>query len=239
MVAASPPMKTSGAERSASYRQSSPHNKEANPSSRQSRIPVQKKRMPLCNHYHRFCRLNFGCCEGYFPCHRCHNDSEKCDLKDRKAIHAIRLQCSLCDYEGGITEDSQTCPGCNKLMSDYFCAQCKHFTSEEKKPYHCDKCGTCRTEKEKSFHCDVCNFCMDKSAQDNHPCRPDSAHDECCICLEDVFAGGFLILPCTHKVHGDCATVMFINKIRACPVCRYPLPAQLVERMLTLINSRR
>ena len=29
-------------------------------------------------------------------------------------------------------------------MSAYFCAICKHFTSEDKNPYHCKKCGICR-----------------------------------------------------------------------------------------------
>ena len=38
--------------------------------------------------------------------------------------------------------------------------------------------------KEKSFHCDVCNVCLDKRLEGKHKCRPDSGHDECCICLE-------------------------------------------------------
>ena len=29
-------------------------------------------------------------------------------------------------------------------MSAYFCAICKHFTSEDQNPYHCKKCGICR-----------------------------------------------------------------------------------------------
>ncbi|WOG27566.1 RING finger domain-containing protein [Endozoicomonas sp. 8E] len=232
-------MQSNGAERSASFQQSSTHHEEANPSNKQLRTPVQKKHMQLCIHNFRLCRVNFGCCEGYFPCHRCHNDSNKCDLTDRKAIDAKRLQCSLCNYEGDITEDSQTCPGCNELMSEYFCAQCKNFTCAEKKPFHCDKCGICRTNKDEAFHCDVCNFCMNKSSKDTHPCRPDSGHDECCICLEDVFSVGFILLPCTHKVHMDCAKAMIMNKVRTCPVCRYALSAQLIERILTRINRCR
>ena len=38
--------------------------------------------------------------------------------------------------------------------------------------------------KDKSFHCDVCNVCLDKRLEGKHKCRPDSGHDECCICLE-------------------------------------------------------
>ncbi|WP_422492130.1 CHY zinc finger protein [Endozoicomonas sp. ALD068] len=217
---------TSAQDRSASDQQSSTHNEETNPSNEQLKTPVQE-RMPLCNHSHRFCRVNFGCCEGYFPCPRCHNNSKKCDLTDRKDFHAKRLQCSLCNYEGDITEDSQTCPGCNELMSEYFCAQCKHFTDLEKKPYHCDKCGICRTFKDRAFHCDVCDICLNTRFQDNHKCRENSSHDECCICLEDTFHG-CKIMPCYHKVHGECSTAMLKNGIRTCPICRNPTDAWFV-----------
>ena len=41
-----------------------------------------------------------------------------------------------------------------------------------------------RIDGDRSFHCDVCNICLDKSLEGKHKCRPDSGHDECCICLE-------------------------------------------------------
>ena len=44
-----------------------------------------------------------------------------------------------------------------------------------------------RIHKDKSFHCEVCNVCLDKRLEGNHKCRPDSGHDECCICLEVSF----------------------------------------------------
>ena len=44
-----------------------------------------------------------------------------------------------------------------------------------------------RIHRDKSFHCEVCNVCLDKRLQGNHKCRPDSGHDECCICLEVSF----------------------------------------------------
>ncbi|WP_448215525.1 CHY zinc finger protein [Endozoicomonas sp. 2B-B] len=228
-VAASPAMQSNGAERSASEQQSSAHNEEANPSNEQLKTPVRKEPMPLCNHYHRLCRVNFGCCEGYFPCYRCHNKSKKCDLTDRQAFQAKRLQCSLCNYEGDITEDSQACPGCNELMSEYFCAQCKEFDNMELKPFHCHKCGICRINKDESFHCDVCNICLDIRYQSNHECRENSGHDKCCICLKDSF-DGCLIMYCSHKVHDDCYAAMLRKGIRTCPVCRQPLYVPPVER---------
>ena len=46
-------------------------------------------------------------------------------------------------------------------------------------------CISClRIHKDKSFHCEVCNVCLDKRLEGKHKCRPDSGHDECCICLE-------------------------------------------------------
>ena len=44
-----------------------------------------------------------------------------------------------------------------------------------------------RIHQDKSFHCEVCNVCLDKRLEGNHKCRPDSGHDECCICLEVSF----------------------------------------------------
>ena len=84
------------------------------------------------------------------------------------------------------TYESQTCQSCGTKFSEYFCTKCKHFTGVEKKPYHCDKCGICRIHKDRSFHCEVCNVCLDKRLQGKHKCRPDSGHDECCICLEVI-----------------------------------------------------
>ena len=49
-----------------------------------------------------------------------------------------------------------------------------------------------RIHQDKSFHCEVCNVCLDKRLEGNHKCRPDSGHDECCICLEVRFNYYFL-----------------------------------------------
>ncbi|WP_422139745.1 RING finger and CHY zinc finger domain-containing protein [Endozoicomonas sp. ALC020] len=200
------------------------HNEEATPSGAELTTRVQKTRERLCEHYNRLCRVNFKCCGLYFPCHKCHNESDKCKVTDCRAVDATWLLCSVCGYEGTITENSQTCPNCNEQMSQYFCAICKHFTDTEKEPYHCDKCGICRVEKDGSYHCDVCNTCL----QDVHKCRENAGHDDCGICMEDVFRGG-KVLPCSHIVHHECAIAMIQNEIRTCPVCRYPLYSPLDE----------
>ncbi len=164
--------------------------------------------------------MKFECCDLYFSCHRCHNESDRCETTDSMGADATHLKCTVCEYEGEITEGSQICPECNERMSDYFCAKCKLFTGTVMNPFHCDKCGICRIHEDKSYHCDVCNICMDKGLKGHHKCRPDSGHDECAICLEDVFSG-CQILPCSHKVHNQCVDAMIENGVTSCPVCRY------------------
>ncbi|CAH3107455.1 unnamed protein product [Porites lobata] len=189
------------------------------------RAPVQESPRWQCEHYQRRCLVKFPCCGIFYPCHRCHNTSGACDTDDRKANNATHVKCGICGHEEEINEGSQNCSGCGEQMSAYFCFICKHFTGVEKNPFHCDKCGICRIHKDKSFHCDVCNVCLDKRLEGKHKCRPDSGHDECCICLEDAFSG-CQILPCSHKVHKECAIAMIQNGVRNCPICRHPLFSQ-------------
>ena len=175
-----------------------------------------------CEHYQRHCQVKFECCDVFYPCHRCHNNSQKCSNVKALACEATHYKCGKCKHEEKIDENSHHCSSCNASMAAYFCSVCKHFTSTEKNPYHCEKCGICRIHKDKSFHCDVCNVCLDKRLENKHKCRPDSGHDECPICLEDAFSG-CQILPCSHKVHRECAIMMIQNGVRNCPVCRHPL----------------
>lgn len=186
----------------------------------QARLPTPET-IP-CEHYQRNCLLRFPCCSDYYPCHRCHNNHSKCGNTELKALHAIRLKCAECLVEQEIDEDSQHCSSCGIKLSEYFCVICKHFTSVNKNPYHCHKCGICRITSDESFHCDVCNVCLNKRLKGNHKCRADSGHEECCICFEDAFSG-CLILPCSHKLHRECAIALVQNKVRTCPVCRHPL----------------
>lgn len=222
VAAASPAVSASDPKSSASCQQSSLADVKANRSVEVLPLSQQETIKPVCEHYHRRCLVKFKCCGLYFPCHRCHNASPRCQAENCKASDATHLQCTVCEYEGEITDGSQTCPGCNERMSDFFCAKCKHFISAELNPYHCDKCGICRVYEEKNYHCDVCNICLNKKLKGDHICRPDSGHDECCICLEDSF-GGCQILPCSHRVHTECVEAMIKNGVRSCPVCRGPL----------------
>ncbi|XP_028392321.1 uncharacterized protein LOC114516912 isoform X2 [Dendronephthya gigantea] len=158
----------------------------------------------LCSHYKRHCFVKFECCDKFWPCHRCHNNQSACGRKKLKSRDTKMLKCVYCNKE---QQFGQFCCDCGAKFSNYFCGLCKHLTGHDDFPYHCEKCGICRIHGDRSFHCDVCGVCLDVQLQGNHKCREGSAHDECCICLEDAFTG-CQILPCSHKVHKECATQM-------------------------------
>ena len=181
----------------------------------------------ICEHYERECRVKFECCNVFYSCHRCHNESDKCSNAEAESFQATHYKCSYCHHEDEINENAQRCSSCKAKVSAYFCAHCKHFTSLENNPYHCEKCGICRINKDKSFHCDVCDVCLNINRKGNHKCRPDSAHEKCSICLEDAFSGSQL-LPCSHKIHRECAIAMIHNGIRTCPICRYPIGGRVL-----------
>ncbi|CAH3036745.1 unnamed protein product, partial [Pocillopora meandrina] len=74
------------------------------------------------------------------------------------------------------------------------------------------------------LHHDIskCNVCLNKWLQGKPKCIPQSGQDECCICLEDALSG-YQILPCSHKVHRECAIAIIQNGVRCCPICHHPL----------------
>ncbi|PFX18035.1 E3 ubiquitin-protein ligase DZIP3 [Stylophora pistillata] len=104
--------------------------------------PVQESPRPVCSHYQRRCLVRFPCCGKFFPCHRCHNESD-CSEDQARAINATHIRCTICYHE-----------------------------------------------------------------------------------QVDAFSG-WQILPCSHKVHKDCAIAMIQNGVRTCPICRHPLFGQL------------
>ncbi|XP_068755985.1 serine-rich adhesin for platelets-like [Montipora capricornis] len=140
----------------------------------------------LCEHYQRHCRVRFFCCTQFYPCYRCHNSSRNCENEEAKACHATHLKCSFCEHEQEIDENSGVCGKCGAKVAAYLCSICKHFTIVDKNPYHCEKCGICRIHAGKSCQCEVCNVCLDKRLEGNHECCPDSSHNECYNCFEDV-----------------------------------------------------
>ena len=65
----------------------------------QQQEPVTGQSLWLCEHYQRHCKVRFPCCNNFYSCHRCHNNSRECGNKEARASHATHLKCSYCDHE--------------------------------------------------------------------------------------------------------------------------------------------
>ena len=76
------------------------------------RSPVQETPRPLCGHYHRRCLVKFPCCNKFYPCHRCHNESDECPESQSRAVNATHLRCSICYNEQEVR---------SSLLSVYYC----------------------------------------------------------------------------------------------------------------------
>ncbi|XP_028393885.1 uncharacterized protein LOC114518148 [Dendronephthya gigantea] len=183
-----------------------------------SREWVENREYP-CDHYDRYCTVQFACCNRFWPCHRCHNSQSQCSERKLKSRDIKKLKCRRCGRVQDFPKDSPRCVECNLKFAEYFCPICQHLTGKQNHPFHCTKCGICRVHGDRSFHCDICGVCLDVNLRGNHRCREGSAHDECCVCFEDAFTG-CQILPCSHKVHKECANQMVRNGQTQCPICR-------------------
>ncbi|XP_028395814.1 uncharacterized protein LOC114519836 [Dendronephthya gigantea] len=172
-----------------------------------------------CDHYDRYCTVQFACCDRFWPCHRCHNSQSQCAERKLRSRDIKKVKCRRCGKIQDFPKESPNCVQCNLKFAEYFCPICQHLTGTQNHPFHCNKCGICRVHGDRSFHCDVCGVCLDVNLRGNHRCREGSAHDECCICFEDAFTG-CQILPCSHKVHKECASQMVRSGITQCPICR-------------------
>ena len=60
--------------------------------------PVQESPRPVCSHYQRRCLVRFPCCGKFFPCHRCHNESD-CSEDQARAVNATHIRCTICYHE--------------------------------------------------------------------------------------------------------------------------------------------
>ena len=63
------------------------------------RTPIQESFNLQCQHYQRLCSVSFPCCGVFYPCHRCHNESDACEIDDMKAEQATHVKCASCGHE--------------------------------------------------------------------------------------------------------------------------------------------
>jgi len=83
-------------------------NREGTSTGSEEEAPSQHTTSPeksqwLCEHYQRLCRVKFPCCGRFYPCHRCHNNSEECEKDNCKANEAFYMECSVCSHQQAVS----------------------------------------------------------------------------------------------------------------------------------------
>jgi RING finger and CHY zinc finger domain-containing protein 1 len=175
----------------------------------------------MCKHYNRNCKLLANCCNKVFECRICHDEY----YENRKDYHILNrhkieeIVCNICNTKQSI---SKKCIKCNIIFGLYFCSICNLYDNDiSKKQYHCDKCMICRVGGRNNFyHCDKCNSCISINMKNNHTCINNTFHNECPICLEDIFNSikQVTIMKCGHTIHQKCFIELVKSNIR-CPLC--------------------
>lgn len=97
-----------------------------------------------CEHYDRFCTVKFGCCDQFWPCHRCHNARSECAERRLRSRDIKKVKCRRCGKIQDFPKESPHCVQCSLKFGEYFCPICQHLTGKQNHPFHCDKCGICR-----------------------------------------------------------------------------------------------
>lgn len=111
-----------------------------------------------CKHYIRAASIKAPCCDQWFPCRLCHDESVTTHRINRYEV--LYMFCYYCELEQPF---SGTCRDCGKAVGAYSCSQCKFLTSNPNAGdiFHCDQCGLCRVgPRERYEHCEVCHMCM-------------------------------------------------------------------------------
>jgi len=180
-----------------------------------------------CAHYPRNCQIRAQCCQEFFPCRVCHDDSQD-HLIDRFATDT--MMCMKCLV---VQRAAKVCanPSCKAVMAHYYCELCKLWTdARDTSIYHCHKCGLCRVGKGlgiDNWHCDTCGICLSIKFKENHECRvKDGLKTQCPICnkKELVFFSRdpIVLLPCGHGLHFKCFSqyvALGRNPNNRCPLC--------------------
>ena len=86
-------------------------NAEGTSTSSEEGVPSGRATLPenpqwLCEHYQRLCRVKFPCCGRFYPCHRCHNNSDECQNDNCKAKEAFYFECSVCRHQQVVCKSS-------------------------------------------------------------------------------------------------------------------------------------
>ncbi|XP_026443540.1 zinc finger protein BRUTUS-like At1g18910 [Papaver somniferum] len=176
-----------------------------------------------CKHYKRNCKLFASCCNQFFTCMHCHNESVLDHTMDREST--TEMMCMKCMKVQPIG------PACSNIscdefsMAKYFCGICKLY-DDDREIYHCPFCNICRVGKGLGIdycHCMNCNTCLSTSFS-THICREKSFESNCPICQEYIFTSRSPVkaLACGHLMHSECFKEYTCTQY-TCPICNKSL----------------
>ncbi|PFX26616.1 hypothetical protein AWC38_SpisGene8721 [Stylophora pistillata] len=148
---------------------------------------------------------------------RTRKEKQAHEKKEREAKEARETERRNERVAGNATSGGRETPSQNSVGAEVRQWLCEHYQRLCRVKFPC--CG-------RFFPCHRCHN-NSGCPNDNSKAR-EACYVECSICnhqQEDAFSG-CQILPCSHKVHRECAIAMIQNGVRSCPICRYPLYSQ-------------
>ncbi|PFX25153.1 Reticulocyte-binding protein 2-like a [Stylophora pistillata] len=123
--------------------------------------------------------------------------------------------------EGEAMEREERIVDGNQSIQETPLWQCEHYQRRCSVKFPC--CGV-------FYPCHRCHNLSETCSADDKKAH-HATHVKCGNCgreEEDAFSG-CQILPCSHKVHRECAIAMIQNGVRNCPICRHPLYGHLQQ----------
>lgn len=88
-----------------------------------------------CGHYERDCEIYASCCDNFFACQKCHDETAGHNLAP-----VTLMRCRKCQEVQAI---GQKCSKCNNLCATYFCAECVLWAVPQGGAFHCPLCRNC------------------------------------------------------------------------------------------------
>ena len=174
----------------------------------QQQEPVTGQSLWLCEHYQRHCRVRFPCCNNFYSCHRCHNNSKECENEEAKASHATHLKCSYCHHEQEVNEEF------NILNHDYYSSKLFLLIT------------LLLNGHPSSINCSYSIEC------------PYSYSISVMALLEYMYieiSGGLSSLNCSHKASGQKCRLRSVSQLLHCQECTVPSNQKILSQRLAAI----
>eukprot|EP01087_Luapelamoeba_hula_P012291 TRINITY_DN3413_c0_g1_i1.p1 TRINITY_DN3413_c0_g1~~TRINITY_DN3413_c0_g1_i1.p1 ORF type:complete len:451 (-),score=54.42 TRINITY_DN3413_c0_g1_i1:5-1357(-) len=114
-----------------------------------------------CSHYRRNIKMFAECCQRFFVCRHCHNETQDHEMNRYHVKTMYCMRCRTIQPMRGVCH-STICKGAP--LANYFCGQCNfHDDAPGKNIYHCPHCNVCYRGKGLGidyYHCQDCDLCF-------------------------------------------------------------------------------